>query len=78
MVNKFTKQCLILFSLWCKKVPLAIKAKKLKQNMVRSKCVNNFQSQTFITFTGSPLYEEFLGIICHSLLYFAITYINEL
>ncbi len=26
-----------------------------------------------------PLYEEFLGIICHSLLYFAIlTYINEL
>ncbi len=33
----------------------------------------------FISFTGSPLYEEFLGTICYSLLYFAIlTYINEL
>ncbi len=28
-------------------------------------------------FTDSPLYEEFLGVMCHSLLYFAIlTYIN--
>ncbi len=33
----------------------------------------------FINFTGSPLYEEFLGQICHGLLYFAILiYINEL
>ncbi len=32
-----------------------------------------------INITGSPLYEEFLGIICHSSLYLAIlTYINEL
>ncbi len=30
-----------------------------------------------ISFTGSSLYEECLGMICHSLLYFAIlTYIN--
>ncbi len=39
----------------------------------------NFWSQIFINFTDSPLYEEFLGIMCHNLLYFAIlTYINEL
>ncbi len=31
----------------------------------------------FISFTASPLYEDFLGIICHNWLYFAIlTYIN--
>ncbi len=72
-----TKQCLILFCLWCKKFKLAIKEKTLKQNVVKSKCLNNFWSQIFINFTGSPLYEDFLGIICHSLLYFAIlTYIN--
>ncbi len=64
-----TKQCLILFSLWCKKVALAIK----KQNMVRSKYF------LIPDFTGSSLYEEFLGITCHSSLYFAIfTYIYEL
>ncbi len=41
--------------------------------------LNNFWFQIFINFIGSPLYEEFLEIICHSLLYFAIlTYINEL
>ncbi len=41
--------------------------------MLRSKSLNNFKSQIH------PLNEEFLGIICHSLLYFAIlTYINEL
>ncbi len=59
---------------------LAIKEKTLGQNMVRSKCLNNFWSQFFlINFTGSPLYEEFLGKICHILLYFAtLTYINEL
>ncbi len=47
--------------------------------MVRSKVnVNNFWSQIFISFTGSPLYEEFWGITCHSLLYFAIlSYIND-
>ncbi len=74
-----TKQCLILFSLCCKKVALAMKEKALKQNMIRSKCLNNFWSQIFINFTGSPLYEECLGIVCHSSLYFAIlTYINEL
>ncbi len=39
--------------------------------MVRSKCLN-FWSQIFINFTSSPLYEEFLCIICDSLLYFAI------
>jgi len=33
--------------------------------MVKSKCLNNFWFQIFINFTGSPLYEEFLGIICH-------------
>jgi len=45
--------------------------------MVKSKSKNNFWSQIFIHFTGSPQYEEFQGIICHSLLYFAIlTYMN--
>ncbi len=67
-----TKQCFILFSLWCKMVALAITVKTLKQNMLRSKCLYNFWSQIFLNFTGSPLYEEFLGIICHSLLYFSI------
>ncbi len=37
-----TKQWLILFSLWCKKFAIAINEKTLKQNMVRSKCLNNF------------------------------------
>ncbi len=42
-------------------------------------CLNNFWFQIFTNFIGNPLYEEFLDIICHSLLYFAIlTYINEL
>ncbi len=77
--HPITKQYLILFSLWCKKVALAFKEKPLKQNMVRSKCLNNFWSPIFINFTGSPLYEEFWSIIYHSLLYFAILiYINEL
>ncbi len=63
--------------MWCKKVALAIKEKTLKQNMLESKCPNNFWSQIFISFTGSPLYEAFWGIMCHSLLYFPIlTYIN--
>ncbi len=39
----------------------------------------NFWSQMLINITGSPLYEEVLGIICHSLLYFAIlTCVDEL
>ncbi len=39
--------------------------------------LNNFWPQICINSTGSPLYEECLGTICHSLLYFAIlTYIN--
>ncbi len=41
-----TKQCLNLFSLWCKKVALGIK---------------DFWSQIFINFTATPLYEDFLG-----------------
>ncbi len=46
-----------------------------KQNMVMSKC----PLKLFISFTGSPVYEEFLAIKCHSFLYFAIlTYINKL
>ncbi len=64
-----TKQCLILFNLWCKVVTLAIKVKTFKQNIVRSKCLNIFLIQNF---TGSPLYEDFLGIIYNSSLYFAI------
>ncbi len=52
-----TKQCFILFSLWCKKFVLAIKEITLQQNMVRSKCLNNFWSHIFSNFTGS---EEFL------------------
>jgi len=35
----------------------------------------SFWPPNVIDFTGGPLYEEFFGIICHSLLYFAI---NEL
>ncbi len=34
-----TKQCLILFSLWCKKIALVIKEKTLKQNIIRPKCL---------------------------------------
>ncbi len=37
-----TNQCLILFSLLCKKIALVIKEKTHKQNMVRSKCLNIF------------------------------------
>ncbi len=48
------KQCLILFSLWCK-----VCIKTLKQNMVRSKCLNNFLPIYFFNITCSPLYEEF-------------------
>ncbi len=36
------KQCFILFSLWCKKFALAVKEKTRQQNMLRSKCLNNF------------------------------------
>ncbi len=41
-LDQVTKQCLILFSLWCKKFALAIKEKKktLNQNMVRSNLVS--------------------------------------
>ncbi len=42
-----TNQCLILFSLWCKNVALAIEEKTLKQNMVRSKFLNIFWSQIY-------------------------------
>ncbi len=55
-----TKQCLILFSLWCKNVTLAVQEK------------NTFYWYIFINITGRPLYEEFRCIICHSLIYFAI------
>ncbi len=42
-------QELNLFSLWCKKqLALAIKEKALKQNMVRSKCLNHFESQMLL------------------------------
>ncbi len=58
----------------CENVALAIKEKTLKScsgQMSESFLVSNFD------FTGSPLYEEFLGIIFYSSLYFAIvTYIN--
>jgi len=76
VVQPITKQCLILFSLWCKKFALAIKEKTLKKNMARSKkCLSIFWSQFFYTF---PLYGEFLGKICHSLLYLAIlTYVDH-
>jgi len=47
--------------------------------MLRSKCLNDFWSRIFISSSGSPLYEEYVGMICHSSLYLAIlTYINEL
>ncbi len=36
------KKCFILFSLWWKKIALAIKETTLKQNMLRSKCLNHF------------------------------------
>ncbi len=69
---KWARKGPILFSLWCKKVALRMKEKTLKQNMVRSKCLNIFLSQI-------SLYEEFLVVICHSSLYFAIlTSLNEL
>ncbi len=62
-----TNQCLILFSLWCKKVALAVKEKAL----------NTKHLFFLINFTGSPLYEELLGIMSHSSVYLAIlTYIN--
>ncbi len=41
----FTKQFFVWFSLWCKKVTLAIQEKTLKQNMVKSKCLNNIWTQ---------------------------------
>ncbi len=34
--------------------------------MVRSKYLNSVWSQMCINFSGSPLYEEFLGIICRA------------
>jgi len=55
-----TKQRLILFRLFgCKKVALAIKEniKILKQNMVRSECLNNFWSHICINFTACPLFQ---------------------
>ncbi len=49
LAQPIPKQCLLLFSLWCKKqLALAIKEKVLKQNMVRSKCLNHFESQMLL------------------------------
>ncbi len=65
---------LMLFNLWCKNVALAIKEKT--HSAKHRQVVWIFMIPNF---TGSPLYEEFFGIICHSSLYFAtLTYIYEL
>ncbi len=63
-----TKQCLILFSLWCKMVALAIKEKKkhLSKTWSGQSVWKMFGPKFFINFIGSPLYEEFWGILCHS------------
>ncbi len=61
-----TKQFFILFSLWCKKVTLAIKDKTLHQNMVR---LNSARSAILMVIYYMKIS---LDIICHSLLYFAI------
>ncbi len=62
------KKCLILFSPWCKNVALAIKEKHLSKTW-SGQCLNNFWSQIFkIDFTEWII----LGIMFHSLLYFAI------
>jgi len=45
LVQRITNKCLILLSLLCIKVAIAIKEKTLKQKMVRSKCPNNFPKQ---------------------------------
>ncbi len=45
-----TKQYLILFSLCCKEE--VIQGKTLKQNIVRSKFLNNFGSQTLLAVHG--------------------------
>ncbi len=42
LAQPVTKQCFILFSLWCENVALAIKEKTLKLIMLRSKCLNHF------------------------------------
>ncbi len=77
LAQPITKQCFILFSLWCKKLTLAIKEKTLKKTCSAQSVRIIFGPKSFISFTGSPPYENFWGIICHSLLYFAIfTYIN--
>jgi len=46
LAQPITKQCFILFSLWCKNVALAIKRKNIKQNMVRS-TLNHFLVPNF-------------------------------
>ncbi len=55
--------------MWCKMVALAIKEKTLKQNHSQVKLSEYFLIPYF---TGSHLYEAFLGIISRSSLYFAI------
>ncbi len=45
-----TKQCYILFTVWCKKVALEINVKTLNQNMVRSKSLNRFRFHMFYSF----------------------------
>jgi len=53
------------------------KKKKTSAKHDQVKCI--FWYKIFINFTGDPLYDEFLDIICHRLIYFAIlTYIDEL
>ncbi len=53
-----TKQCLILLSLWFQKVALSIKDKKVKQNTVRSKCLNIL----LIPKCTGRMHEELLGL----------------
>ncbi len=52
LAQPITNQCFILFSLWCKRVTLAIKEKTLQQNRLRSKCLNYFPPH-LIKFTGN-------------------------
>ncbi len=52
LAQPITNQCFILFSLWCKRVTLAIKEKTLQQNRLRSKYLNYFPPH-FIKFTGN-------------------------
>ncbi len=65
LAQPITKQCFVLFSLWCKKIALAIKEKHSSKTWSAQR-VWIISSQIMINITGSPLYEELLGIICHS------------